>query len=294
VSFAHYRRGVGIRTSRNSPLFAFDLTAWNELRGRAGTENCRAPTPPARQDGSDRRREVAAHADGLAARRAPGLRHDSATKPERRGPPSDVALARDAAARAHSAHGLAGRTPVLSRIGCPHSSQGRRFSRNAAMPSGKSGLAGVSCLQAVDDRFLSIGLSGRVNREDRKPPGEAVRGPSSSSTALNPEPTAQTDPLPTFSTSPRSSAKCHKDCKKCPINLPLDPSISGGGLCVGAISPALPLMSPIFPCMRRLCRTSPWTRGNKPALSRIDPVVFVHRLREVMAHRHYSIRARPL
>jgi hypothetical protein len=29
------------------------------------------------------------------------------------------------------------------------------------------------------------------------------------------------DPLPTFSTSPRSSAKCHKDCKKCPINLPL-------------------------------------------------------------------------
>jgi hypothetical protein len=27
----------------------------------------------------------------------PGLRHDSATKPERRGPPSDVAVARDAA-----------------------------------------------------------------------------------------------------------------------------------------------------------------------------------------------------
>jgi hypothetical protein len=30
------------------------------------------------------------------------------------------------------------------------------------------------------------------------PPGEAVRGPSSSSTALDPEPTAQTDPLPSF------------------------------------------------------------------------------------------------
>jgi hypothetical protein len=71
--FAHYRRGVGIRTSRNSPLFAFDLTAWNELRGRAGTENCRALTPPAPQDGCDRRREAAAHADGPAARRAPAL-----------------------------------------------------------------------------------------------------------------------------------------------------------------------------------------------------------------------------
>jgi hypothetical protein len=30
------------------------------------------------------------------------------------------------------------------------------------------------------------------------PPGEAVRGPSSSSTALDPEPTAQTDPFRTF------------------------------------------------------------------------------------------------
>src|SRR5580704_3504388 len=53
-------------------IWAVSLPAvlvWNELRGRAGTENCRAPTPSARQDGCDRRREAAAHADGLAARR---------------------------------------------------------------------------------------------------------------------------------------------------------------------------------------------------------------------------------
>src|SRR5262244_2798502 len=48
----------------------------------------------------DRRRDAAAHADGLAARRAAGLRHDSTTKPERRGPPSDDARAREAAAGA--------------------------------------------------------------------------------------------------------------------------------------------------------------------------------------------------
>src|SRR5271166_4846800 len=36
----------------------------------------------------------------------------------------------------------------------------------------------------------------------RFPPGEAVRGPSSSSTALDPEPTAQTDPEETFLAAP--------------------------------------------------------------------------------------------
>ena len=34
------------------------------------------------------------------------------------------------------------------------------------------------------------------------PPGEAIRGPSRSSTALDPEPTAQTDPQETFMTAP--------------------------------------------------------------------------------------------
>src|SRR5580700_5465565 len=54
-------------------IWAVSLPAvlvWNELRGRAGTENCRAPTPSARQDGCERRREAAAHADSLAERRA--------------------------------------------------------------------------------------------------------------------------------------------------------------------------------------------------------------------------------
>src|SRR5438067_5793872 len=38
------------------------------------------------KNGCDRRRDAPAHADGLAARRAAGLRYDSAAKPERRGP----------------------------------------------------------------------------------------------------------------------------------------------------------------------------------------------------------------
>ncbi len=37
---------------------------------RRSCVDCRASTPPARQDGCDRRRDAAAHADGLAARRA--------------------------------------------------------------------------------------------------------------------------------------------------------------------------------------------------------------------------------
>src|SRR6202040_3374060 len=47
--------------------------------------DCRAPTPPARQNGYDRRRDAPAHADGLAARRAAGLGHAPAAKPEGRG-----------------------------------------------------------------------------------------------------------------------------------------------------------------------------------------------------------------
>jgi hypothetical protein len=42
--------------------------------------------------------------------------------------------------------------------------------------------------------------AGQIGK-DRKPPDEAVRGPSSSSTALDPEPTAQTDPKLSFMTS---------------------------------------------------------------------------------------------
>jgi hypothetical protein len=45
-------------------------------------------------------------------RRAAGLRHDSAAKPERRGPPSDLARAGDAAAGAHSAHEPHSRTAI--------------------------------------------------------------------------------------------------------------------------------------------------------------------------------------
>src|SRR5271154_6839596 len=64
---------------------------------RRSCVDCRPPTPPAREDGCDRRRDAAAHADGLAARRAAGLLHDGAAKPERRGPPPDLARARSAA-----------------------------------------------------------------------------------------------------------------------------------------------------------------------------------------------------
>src|SRR5580700_3986780 len=79
---------------------------------RRSCVDCRASTPPARQDRCDRRRDAAAHADGLAARRAAGLCHDSAAKPERRGLPSGLARARDAAAGAHSAHEPHPRTAV--------------------------------------------------------------------------------------------------------------------------------------------------------------------------------------
>jgi hypothetical protein len=41
----------------------------------------------------------------------------------------------------------------------------------------------------------------RVSTKGRNPPGEAIRGPSRPSTALDPEPTAQTDPNPTFMTT---------------------------------------------------------------------------------------------
>src|SRR6201984_1101850 len=53
--------------------------------------DCRASTSPARQNRYDRWRDAAAHVDGLAARRTAGLRNDRATKPERRGLPSDLA-----------------------------------------------------------------------------------------------------------------------------------------------------------------------------------------------------------
>src|SRR5271167_2948568 len=45
-------------------------------------------------------------------RRAAGLRHNSAAKPERRGPPSDLARAGDAAAGAPSAHEPHSRTAI--------------------------------------------------------------------------------------------------------------------------------------------------------------------------------------
>jgi transposase len=44
-------------------------------------------------------RDAPAHADGLAARRAAGLRHDSAAKPGRRGPPSRTGDGRSVPAR---------------------------------------------------------------------------------------------------------------------------------------------------------------------------------------------------
>ena len=53
----------------------------------------------------------------------------------------------------------------------------------------------ASWLQAVNDRFQLIGITraGKIVKA-RNPPGEAIRGPSRSSTALDREPTAQTDP----------------------------------------------------------------------------------------------------
>jgi hypothetical protein len=53
----------------------------------------------------------------------------------------------------------------------------------------------ASWLQAVNDRFQLIGITraGKIVKA-RNPPGEAIRGPSRSSTALDPEPTAQTAP----------------------------------------------------------------------------------------------------
>jgi hypothetical protein len=46
--------------------------------------------------------------------------------------------------------------------------------------------------------------------KDRNPPGEAIRGSSSSSNALDPEPTAQTDPNPTFITTPPDEPRQRK------------------------------------------------------------------------------------
>jgi hypothetical protein len=52
-------------------------------------------------------------------------------------------------------------------------------------------------------RYGKIAIGATLSLEEvpakvRNPPGEAIRGPSRSSTALDPEPTAQTDPFRTF------------------------------------------------------------------------------------------------
>jgi hypothetical protein len=65
--------------------------AEGERRAREVLAHHRVALSPTRQNRCDRWRDAAAHIDGMAVRRAAGLRHDSTTKPERRGPPSDLA-----------------------------------------------------------------------------------------------------------------------------------------------------------------------------------------------------------
>ena len=78
----------------------------------------------------------------------------------------------------------------------------RRRSRSA---SRWIAVIGGSGAQALSGHYADPGS--RPN-----PPGEAVRGPSSSSIALDPEPTAQADPLQTFITTPTAGlVDCEAD-----------------------------------------------------------------------------------
>jgi hypothetical protein len=76
----------------------------------------------------------------------------------------------------------------------------------AFRPNGDSTEIGAAsgALASGSERPLSkhahIG-AGQIGN-DAFPPGGAIRGPSRPSTALDPEPTAQADPNPTFTTSP--------------------------------------------------------------------------------------------
>jgi hypothetical protein len=53
--------------------------------------------------------------------------------------------------------------------------------------------------KSLDDCFQAMGITGRANLERQK---STLRGPSRSSTALDPEPTAQADPLRTLISTP--------------------------------------------------------------------------------------------
>jgi hypothetical protein len=59
-------------------------------------------------------------------------------------------------------------------------------------------LAAILGPRCAKVRFRQEASTAILIGEARCPPGEAIRGPSRSSTALDPEPTAQTDPLPTI------------------------------------------------------------------------------------------------
>jgi hypothetical protein len=62
--------------------------------------------------------------------------------------------------------------------------------------------------RCVKVRCQSMGITRRENRECRLPPGEAIRGSSRSSTALDPTPTSQVDPQRPFGSIGSNAGTC--------------------------------------------------------------------------------------
>jgi hypothetical protein len=176
------------RSDRNPPCR--QAAAWPRREPVLG---CRERSEPLRLTGARSPRDLPRRARAVRLRAVA----TGAVLPD---PRAGSGLRRDAAARHRPAHGVSGggRHRRCCRRGCIP-----KRGRSAAHPGVRREPARGRCQQAPRRPNLPAGLhpfkemASPVIRQSvisRNPPGEAIRGPSSSSTTLDPEPTAQTDP----------------------------------------------------------------------------------------------------
>src|SRR3984893_2686636 len=81
-------------------------------------------------------------------------------------------------------------------------------------------MAGPQNVDGVHDCFRRYPAVGSSDLKGRNPPGEAIRGPSRSSTTVDPEPTAQTGAIEPFPECRANEARMPKPDRQADLVLP--------------------------------------------------------------------------